>query len=299
MENRGALNLFKATAVIFLTAVAFGFSACAKEQNAPVLINQEKPQILTSSYVPYTLVKNLVKDKADITMLMPPGVEPHSFEPLPKDILKVKKAPLFFYIDKTLEPWAYEINQNTAFALGQNLTTPQDKHIWMDFDKALLMTQRTAQDIQSKYPALTEETQKNLVNFTSDINTLKTAYLALLANCQTRDIYHIGHLAFGAIAQNYNLNFKPLVNSSESQEPSPKDILEMIKQIKEKNIKYIFTEEALPPEMSALIAEQTQTQILMLYTIEHITKEEFDAQITYQDFMKKNLENLVKGLECK
>ena len=299
MKNRGALNLFKATAVIFLTAVAFGFSACAKEQNAPLSNNQEKPQILTSSYVPYTLVKNLVKDKADITMLMPPGVEPHSFEPLPKDILKVKKAPLFFYIDKTLEPWAYEINQNTAFALGQNLTTPQEKHIWMDFDKALLMTQRAAQDIQSKYPALTEETQKNLVNFTSDINTLKTAYLAQLANCQTRDIYHIGHLAFGAIAKNYNLNFKPLVNSSESQEPSPKDILEMIKQIKEKNIKYIFTEEALPPEMADLIAQQTQTQVLMLYTIEHITKEEFDAQITYQDFMKKNLENLVKGLKCK
>ena len=73
----------------------------------------------------------------------------------------------------------------------------------------------------------------------------------------------------------------------------------MIKQIKEKNIKYIFTEEALPPEMADLIAQQTQTQVLMLYTIEHITKEEFDAQITYQDFMKKNLENLVKGLKCK
>ena len=73
----------------------------------------------------------------------------------------------------------------------------------------------------------------------------------------------------------------------------------MIKQIKERNIKYIFTEEALPPEMAALIAAQTNTQILMLYTIEHITKEEFDRQITYQDFMYKNLENLKIGLECK
>lgn len=299
MENKGALNLFKATAVIFLTAVAFVFSACAKEQNAPVLNNQEKPQILTSSYVPYTLVKNLVKDKADITMLMPPGVEPHSFEPLPKDILKVKKAPLFFYTDKTLEPWAYEIKKDTAFELGKNLTTPQDIHIWMDLDKALLMATRASNDLQKEYPALTSEIQTNLAHFTADINALKKSYSNQLKNCQTRDIYHIGHLAFGAIAKNYNLNFKPLVNSSESQEPSPKDILEMIKQIKEKNIKYIFTEEALPPDMAALIAEQTQTQILMLYTIEHITKEEFDAQITYQDFMYKNLENLVKGLECK
>ena len=299
MKYTGALNLFKPAAVIFLTAAVFAFCACTKEQNAPVLNNQTKPQILVSSYVPYTLVKNLIGDKADLTMLTAPGVEPHSFEPLPKDILKVKKAPLFFYIDKTLEPWAYEINKNTAFALGQNLTTPQEKHIWMDFDKALLMAQKAAQNIQAKYPFLAKEAQKNLANFTYDINTLKTAYSAQLANCKIRDIYHIGHLAFGAIAKNYNLNFRPLINSSESQEPSPKDILEMIKQIKKKDIKYIFTEEALSPEMAALIAGQTQTQILMLYTIEHITKEEFDAQITYQDFMKKNLENLVKGLECK
>ena len=91
---------------------------------------------------------------------------------------------------------------------------------------------------------------------------------------------------------------KPLINSSEAQEPSPKDILEMIKQIREKNIKYIFTEEALSPEMADLIAKQTGAQILMLYTIEHITKEEFKQQISYQDFMYKNLENLTKGLEC-
>jgi len=299
MINKGALNLFKVTAVILLTAVTFVFCACTKEQNAPILNNQEKPKILTSSYVPYTLVKNLVKDKADITMLMSPGVEPHSFEPLPKNILEVKKAPLFFYIDKTLEPWAYDINQNTAFALGQSLTTPQEKHIWMDFDKAFLMTQRAAEDIKVKYPALITEVQTNLPIFQKEITALKTAYSAQLANCKTRDIYHIGHLAFGAIAKNYNLNFKPLVNSSESQEPSPKDILEMIKQIKEKNIKYIFTEEALPPDMAALITSQTNTETLMLYTIEHITKEEFDEQISYQDFMYKNLENLVKGLECK
>ena len=168
----------------------------------------------------------------------------------------------------------------------------------MDFDKTFLMSDRAAKDLQTAYPALTEKTQKNLANFKTDINNLKTAYLTKLANCKSRDIYHIGHLAFGAIAKNYNLNFKPLINSSEFQEPSPKDILEMIKQIKEKDIKYIFTEEALPPEMAALIAGQTQTQILMLYTIEHITKKEFDAQITYQDFMYKNLENLTKGLEC-
>ena len=50
--------------------------------------------------------------------------------------------------------------------------------------------------------------------------------------------------------------------------------------------------------MADLIAKQTNTQVLMLYTIEHVTKEEFDEQISYQDFMYKNLENLVKGLEC-
>ncbi len=291
-------NLFKTTAVIFLTAVAFSFSACSKEQSAPVLNQQAKPQILVSSYVPYTLIKNIVKDKADLSMLMPPGVEPHSFEPLPKDILKMQNTKTFFYINKTLEPWAYEIKKDTAFELGKNLVTPQDIHIWMDLDKAMLMTSRASNELQKEYPALTSEIQTNFAHFATDINALKESYSNQLKNCTKRDIYHIGHLAFGAIAKNYNLNFKPLINSSQSQEPSPKDILEMIKEIKGKNIKYIFTEEALPPDMTELIAKQTGAQVLMLYTIEHVTKEEFDEQISYQDFMYKNLENLKVGLEC-
>lgn len=298
MPKKETLNLFRTTAVIFLTAVAFAFSACSKEQNTSVLNKKAKPQILVSSYVPYTIVKNLVKDKADVTMLMPPGVEPHSFEPLPKDILKVKKAPLFFYIDETLEPWAFETNKDNAFALAEGLTK-KETHVWMDFDKAFLMSERAFKDLQTAYPVLTEKAQKNLANFKTDINNLKIAFSTNLADCKSRNIYHIGHLAFGAIAKNYNLNFKPLINSSEFQEPSPKDILEMIKEIKEKNIKYIFTEEALPPDMTELIAKQTGAQVLMLYTVEHVTKDEFNKQISYQDFMYKNLENLTKGLECK
>ena len=298
IKKEGALNLFKLAAVISLTAVSFVFCACTKEQNTPTLTKQEKPQILVSSYVPYTLVKNLVKDKAEISMLMPPGIEPHSFEPLPKDILKVQKAKTFFYIDKTLEPWADEINKNNAIALGRGLTTPEDIHIWMDFDKATLMALLASNTIQRKYPLLKQEVNKNFAKLAIDINHLKKSYSSKLENCKSRNIYHIGHLAFGSLAKNYNLNFKPLINSSQAQEPSPKDILEMIKQIKEKDIKYIFTEEALSPQMADLIASQTNTQILMLYTIEHITKEEFDAQISYQDFMYKNLENLTKGLEC-
>ncbi len=298
MKNLRIRNLLKTTAVFVIAAVVLLLNACTKEQNKNLAKSDEKPQILVSSYVPYTLVKNLVKDNADLTMLMPPGVEPHSFEPLPKDILKIQNAKTFFYIDKTLEPWAYEIKKDQAFELGKNLATPQDIHIWMDLDKALLMSARAKQDIQKEYPSLTNKIQTGFAQFTDDINARKRSYANQRKNCKSRNIYHIGHLAFGAIAKNYNLNFKPLINSSESQEPSPKDILEMIKQIKEKNIKYIFTEEALPPDMADLIAKQTNTQVLMLYTIEHITKEEFDEQISYQDFMYKNLENLVKGLEC-
>ena len=294
MKNPCIKNLFKTTAVIFLTAVAFVFSACSKEQN----IAQVKPQILVSSYVPYTIVENLVKDKADITMLMPPGVEPHSFEPLPKDILKVKKAPLFFYIDKTLEPWAYEINSDNSYPLQSPQISEELRHTWIDFNRFWGMTISVANRIRYSYPELEQEIQENYNTFGRETGTLVQEYSTKLANCKSRDIYHIGHNAFGWFAKNYNLNFKPLVNSSESQEPSPKDILEMIKQIKEKNIKYIFTEEALPPDMSELIAKQTGAQVLMLYTIEHVTKDEFNKQISYQDFMKKNLENLTKGLEC-
>ena len=131
------------------------------------------------------------------------------------------------------------------------------------------------------------------------MESLKFLYSKIMSTCKNRTIYHIGHLAFGYIARDYNLKFEALFSADMDQEPSAKEIAELVKAIKENQVKYIFSEEQLNPALAHTIAEETGAEILMLNTIEGITKEEFAEGKTYQNLMLENLKNLAIGLDCK
>ena len=291
-SNLITAGIFTILAVVF----ACGCNNPAEEQNVNSAI-----KAANADYVSYTLSLQVLKDIAQSDMLIPPGAQPHGFEPLPRDIAKIEKADFVFYINDTLEPWAKKLGGTKAYALDRNLPeiTTDDPHIWMDFDNTSVMAQNMAYYVSSVYPDTEQQLLKNILNFQNEIQMLKRMYGQMFLNCQSKQIYHIGHLAFGYLAKRYGLQFKPLKGANADSEPTPKDMAEMIKQIRQNNIEYIFTEEDLNPQIAQQIAQETGAQILYLYTIEHITKQDFEQKLTYRQLMIKNMESLAKGLNCK
>lgn len=71
--------------------------------------NTGKITIVTTLYPLYDFAVNIGGEKIEVSMLLPPGVEPHSFEPKPSDIAKISKAGIFIYTGKFMEPWAEDI----------------------------------------------------------------------------------------------------------------------------------------------------------------------------------------------
>ena len=44
-----------------------------------------------------------------MSLLLPPGVESHTFEPKPQDIVRINKADVFVYTGKFMEPWVEDL----------------------------------------------------------------------------------------------------------------------------------------------------------------------------------------------
>ena len=288
-------NCFITTAVIILCAAVF--VSCSKEEPKS---QDGKLSIAVSSYVPYTFAKSVLGDAANLTLLIPPGVEAHAFEPSPKTIKEIKQSQFFFYTSNHLEPWALKIGKN-GIMLAKNLpqVLPQDPHVWMSFDNARAMAKNLADYVIQKHPDLTSQVQPRYNTFALEMESLKFLYSKIMRTCQNRTIYHVGHLAFGYIARDYNLKFEALISADMDQEPSAKEIAQLVKEIKENNIKFIFSEEQLNPALAQTISKETGAKILMLNTVEGITKQEFAEGKNYQDLMLENLKNLAIGLDCK
>lgn len=92
--------------ILILIAMAVVPSCQKKEQKVAEV---QKIKVITTLFPIYDFAKHISQDKADVVFLLPPGVEPHSFEPKPEDIVRINKADLFVYTGKFMEPWAEDV----------------------------------------------------------------------------------------------------------------------------------------------------------------------------------------------
>ena len=105
----------KKTAVIWLMAAALllsitGLSGCASAK----LPEQDdgRLQIVTTIFPPYDFARAIGGDKVNVTMLLSPGEEVHSYEPTPLDIRKIRQCGLFLYVGGENDVWVERILDN-------------------------------------------------------------------------------------------------------------------------------------------------------------------------------------------
>ncbi|MDR2149245.1 MAG: zinc ABC transporter substrate-binding protein [Spirochaetaceae bacterium] len=68
-----------------------------------------KTNVVTTIFPPYDFVREIAGDKVNLTMLLPPGAESHSFEPTPQDIIKIQNADVFIYVGGESDAWVERI----------------------------------------------------------------------------------------------------------------------------------------------------------------------------------------------
>ena len=117
--------------------------------------DSDRIKIVTTIFPLYDFAKTITGDKANISMLLPPGIEPHSFEPKPSDIIEINQSDIFIYTGDSMEPWAKDIldgidNENLqVINISDGLELMRmdsvdvdiedhehkgiDPHVWLDF----------------------------------------------------------------------------------------------------------------------------------------------------------------------
>jgi zinc transport system substrate-binding protein len=112
VKQAGTLMKKKALfSFVVICVAALVIASCQKEQDR---ISQPKKLSIVATLFPlYDFAKEIVGDKATVTLLLPPGVEAHSFEPRPGDMITINNADVFLYTGAYMEPWVEKILQAT------------------------------------------------------------------------------------------------------------------------------------------------------------------------------------------
>ena len=280
--------------------------------------NQTKTiKIVTPLFPLYDFAKKIGGDYVEVSLLLPPGVEAHSFEPKPSDIAKISGADIFIYTGKFMEPWVTDIlagikndkletidssigvkTETAVFHDKNEMNNLNDPHIWLDFDNDKIIIKASAQQLIKKDNINKNYYSQNLLNYQNKLSNLDSKYKNTLAKCQTNEIIYGGHYAFGYLANRYGLNYLAIQGMSPDAEPSAQDLMKIIKQIQKDNVKYIFYEELNSPKIAQTLANETNAKLLLLNAAHNITKNDFINNISFLDIMEENLVNLKEGLIC-
>jgi len=281
-----------------------------------------KIQIVTSLFPIFDFTKTIVGDKGTVFLLLPPGMEPHGFEPKPEDIVRIYSANMFVFTNRYMEPWADRIiggidkkktsvidagtgieyqkikQHQDADEHGHSNKTALDPHIWLDFSNAAIMVDNIMNGVIAVDPVNADYYRKNAQAAKERLTDLDKRYSSGLAKCATRVMVHGGHYTFGYLAARYNLEYYSLSGISSESEPSAARMTSLIKKIKSSGVSYIFAEELLSPRLTETLANEAGVKVLRLNGAHNLSKQEFERGQTFIGFMDQNLILLQQGLAC-
>ena len=306
--------------VLCLLVLVFAVAGCRKEEKGGS--GQGRLRVVTTLFPLYDFARNVAGEKAEVTLLLPPGMEPHNFEPRPEDMVRIGKADLFVYTNPAMEPWAADIVKGVGAkgllvvdaSRGARLMKSGeehghegehhggegvDPHIWLDFANARVMVDNIAAALAEKDPANRDLYLANAKSYSAKLAALDEHYRAGLASCAKRVFLHGGHFAFGYLASSYGLRYESAFAVSANAEPTPARLAKLVRQVREEGLKYIYTEELIDPRTAETIARETGASILMLHGAHTIGRDDLERGTTFISLMERNLENLRKGLQCR
>ena len=284
----------------------------------------EKLRVITTLFPLQEFAVAVGEDKTQVDLLLPPGAEPHAWEPKPSDLAKIQKADVFIYISRAMEPWAEDLlrasgggalkiveaskglqlmestdsHRESSPAHKHSRKEHIDPHVWLDFSLDGIIIEAIASAFAEKDPANAPHFRARAKEYQSRLEALDEKYHTSLAQCRHRQIILGGHSAFAYLAKRYSLQQVPLYGVSPNAEPTPKRLTEVIQAAKGHGVKFIFFEEMVNPKLARVLAQEAGLQTLILYDGANLTRDQLKQKVTFLELMEKNLKSLRQGLDC-
>jgi len=272
-----------------------------------------KPSIALSTFSLYDITKNIVGDTAEPFMILPFGVDAHSYEPNPKQVVKIYKSDLVVYSGAGLEPWIDGFSfKNKAIDMslhvdlkkleghhhGHDNESSTDPHYWLDFSNMIKATNLITKELVTIFPENKTLYETNRDKYISMLKNLDEDFSKKLSTCRVETIV-VNHNAFSYLASKYDFEVEALSGLSPEAQPSAKSMAELIEHVKEYKLKTIFFESFVSDKAIKSIAKEAKVKVDVLQPLGNITADEAKQKLSYEDIMRLNLVKLSEALECR
>lgn len=293
--------------------------------------DSDKLSIVTTIFPPYDFVREIADDNVEITMLLEPGSESHSYEPTPQDIIKIQESDLFIYVGGEGDVWVDTILDsmdkplNTIVLMDEVEAVTEeivegmehehehehdencdhdhseeadlDEHVWTSPENAI----KIVESIRDELCSIDEENsgtyKTNADAYLKELNALNDNIKEIVKTGKRDTVVFGDRFPMRYFADCYDISYyAAFPGCSTDSEPSASTIAFLIDKVKEENIPVIFSIEFSNQKVAKTISEATGAKIYEFHSCHNVTSDDFKNGASYLSLMTRNAEVLKEAL---
>jgi ABC-type Zn uptake system ZnuABC Zn-binding protein ZnuA len=272
------LNITHGTIVFVLLAVLAG-GCSAREGSGPAGSSggtsaPDAIGVVATTTVFADLVRQVGGSHVNVTSLVPPGGEVHTFDPTPSDIARVADADLVVMNGLGLDDWVGDLVRDSGteapiVVLGEDLAGVDyltgdehegeaiNPHLWLDVANGIRYVQRIGDQLSAVDPAHADAFEAGTAAYVSRLEDLDAWVREQVASVPEADRRIVSfHEAFPYFAKAYGLEIVGTVIDAPGQDPSAGQIADLIDAIRTSGAKAVFSEAQFNPQLAETIAAE-------------------------------------------
>lgn len=225
-------------------------------------------------------------ERVEVSVLVPPGAEPHTFEPTPSDMLKIADADIYIKNGAGLEFWMDRILQANPQMLvidssrGIDLISEDadsekieqtnsdsgedsavDPHIWLSPKNAVVQVSNICDGLIQADPADKDYFINNTDLYIEQLRTVDIDINTSLEGARRRT-FIVHHPAWTYFAQDYGLTQLPIMENE--QEPGPRYLAGVVERARAEGISVIFVEPEFNQKTAEVLAREMNCSIVYI-----------------------------------
>ena len=306
-------------------------TACADETKpSPAAAESGKADrlsVVCTNFPEYDFVRQIVGDRAQVTMLLKPGAESHSYEPTPQDIITIQNSDLFVYVGGDSDEWVEGIldsmdqSRMHLFKLMDCVDLAQeelvegmqpesgeeqsdaeeapemDEHVWTSPANAMKIVQKLSDTLCGLDGADRQAFQANTKGYLAQLQKLDGDFWNVLNSARRKEIIVGDRFPFQYFCKEYGLTYyAAFPGCSTDTEADVSTVAFLIDKVKSDSIPVVFHIELSNEQMCNSICEATGAKSALLNAVHNVSDGDFKAGVTYVDLMEHNVQVLKEAL---
>ena len=326
MKLKKIILLVILVAILIGIGIAFGIGGNKNKSNS-------KYKVVASNFASYDFLRAIIGENKDVelTFLLGPGKEIHSYDPTAQDLIKIQNSDLFVYVGGEMEKWTDKVlesldtNKTEKICISDFVETIEEKeidgaeeheedeehqeehehgkgafdeHIWTSPENAIKMV-----DALEKAMEKVDKENSNIYRENADkyIEKIKEVDKKIqnIVDKKIRDrLVFADKMPMQYFIDYYKLKVSAAFDGCSTEtEPSAKTIAYLQNKVKEEKIPVILYIELNPGSVARTIAEETGAEAIQIQTLHNVSLDDFNNGETWVSLMTRNVEVLKKALQ--